>query len=298
MDTLDLTSILEKYNNKLLISLQSELMNSFKEDLLKNIKTEIYNLFINNKNTENINICGFKRTRKRGYCKRHVKGYICTHHLKQLKNNCSISLLPNELPDEILYGKDIKNETFSGFYKNEENINDEINLLSNIEIDQSNNCINNKVENKNNLKEIVNPISEVIIDDKVIDNTILESENKCSTLLNKKKNKKKKKNKNKKVVEKGDLEKINKNIKVEFIKDTKGKMYAKNPFPNDFIIYNKYNCKCYIPVEYNGVDKIKIYLVNPKDKKDYKINIIEISELEDLMLTIYTEETVNKYFNR
>lgn len=103
------------------------------------------------------------------------------------------------------------------------------------------------------------------------------------------KNKKKKKNKNKK---------INKDIKVEFIKDTKGKTYARNPFPDGFIIDNKYSCKCYIPVEYNGIDKIKIFLVNPKDKKDSKINIIEISELEDLMLETYTEETVNRYFNR
>lgn len=93
-------------------------------------------------------------------------------------------------------------------------------------------------------------------------------------------------------------EKINKNIKVTFIKDVKGKTYVKNPFPDHFLIENNYNCKCYIPVEYNNIDKIKLYLVNPKNKNDSKIKIIEISDLEDLMLEIYTEETVNRYFNR
>lgn len=66
-------------------------------------------------------------------------------------------------------------------------------------------------------------------------------------------------------------EKINKNIKVTFIKDVKGKTYVKNPFPDHFLIENNYNCKCYIPVEYNNIDKIKLYLVNPKNKNDWNI---------------------------
>lgn len=303
MNTLDLPSILEKYNNQLLDSLKNEFMNSFKEDLLNNIKSEIYNLFINNKE-KSVNICGFKRTRHRGYCKRHVKGLVCPYHLKLLKNNSNISVLPDKKPDKkicktlisttINEDIDIKNKTFSGFLKNVENINDEIILLSNIEMVPTNNCniynddINKIDKYENNGYGKLKLIEYNIIDSKI------ESENKFLLSEQKKKNKKKQMGENKNSF----VDKINKNIKVEFVKDTKGKSYARNPFPDGFIIEGKYRCKCYIPVEYNGIDKIKIFLVNPKDNKDSKINIIEISDLEDLMLEIYTKETVDRYFNR
>ena len=176
MDTLDLHLILEKYNQQILYSLKNEFMISFKKDLLKDIKTEIYNLFIDDKYTKNTTICGFKRTRQRGHCKRTVKGFVCPYHLKQIKNNSSISELPDELPDEKLYGKHIfttKNEDYIDIekrktckkdlfnikiydynkynlpilkYNFKKDLNEikvyynEIFLLNNIDIPKSNNC--------------------------------------------------------------------------------------------------------------------------------------------------------------
>jgi hypothetical protein len=308
MNTLDLPSILEKYNKQLFESLKNELMQSFRKDMIEDIKKEIYKLFIDNKKDQYTNICGFKRTRQRGYCKRTVKGFVCPYHLKQIKNNSKISILPDELPDENLYGKHIfTNEKED--YINIEKRNISKTILSNIKIYDYNKkylsvlkkgtkIYNCKIYNKNiniidkyenNGYSILKLIEYNIIDPK------MES-----------KKKKKRKNKNKKSgtsnsdleIEKPIFEKINKNIKVEFIKDTKGKTYARNPFPDKFLIENKYNCKCYTFLHDNGIDKIKLFLVNPKNKKDSKIKIIEISDLEGLMLEVYTEETVNKYFNR
>lgn len=215
MDTLDLHSILEKYNQELFNSLKNDFMNSFKKDLLKDIRTEIYNLFIDNKYTENTTICGFKRTRQRGYCKRVVKGFICPYHLKMLKNNNIISTMPDKKPDEFLYGtynfsKDISKIKIYDYNKNylpilkydkKDDINNikfyynEINILHDIEVDPSNNCnikILDKYENNgyNNLK-----LKEYIID------PILGSK------------KKKKKSKVKKII------KINNNIRTEDIKN-------------------------------------------------------------------------------
>ena len=285
MDALDLHFILEKYNNQLFNSLQNEFMNSFKEDLLKNIKTEIYNLFVNNKKTENTTICGFKRTRERGYCKRTVKGFVCPYHLKQIKNNCKFSALPDEKPDEELYGKHVFTNIKEDYIDIEKKVINK-KLLSNIKIyDYSKNNLP-KLKKENKIYNCIIYNKHIKIIDKYESNgyskiKLIEYNIMGPVLGSKNKNKRK-----------------NKNIKVEFIKDTKGKMYARNPFPDGFIIDNKYSCKCYIPVEYNGIDKIKLFLVNPNNKKDSKIDIIEISELEDLMLTAYTEETVNKYFNK
>jgi hypothetical protein len=92
------------------------------------------------------------------------------------------------------------------------------------------------------------------------------------------------------------MNKINKNINVSFVKDVKGKTYAKNPFPDGFLIENKYVCKCYTYIIKDNIEKIKIYLVNPENKKDFKINIIDIRELNDMMLLVYTKETVDNYF--
>jgi hypothetical protein len=284
MDTLNLPLILENYNKQLFDSLKNELMQSFKKDMIEDIKMEIYKLFINNEKKDNTNICGFKRTRQRGYCKRHVKGFICPYHLKQLKNSSTISILPDKKPDENLSDTQDLNTEYM-----------ELNILNNIEVDQTNNCINKNIiylEKKIN-KESLIPISGGPIGDKNIGDPISGSKNK-----KKKKNKKNKKKSKSAEIEKPIVEKINKDIKVTFIKDTKGKTYARNPFPDNFIIKDKYNCKCYSFVNDNGIDKIKLYLVNPQNKKESKIDIINTHEFEDLMLTIYTKETVDIYFNK
>lgn len=51
----------------------------------------------------------------RGYCKRHVKSFVCPYHLKQLKNNSVFSILPDKKPDENLCSTHIsmtKNEGY------------------------------------------------------------------------------------------------------------------------------------------------------------------------------------------
>lgn len=227
MDTLDLASILEKYNNKLLNSLQNEFMNSFKEDLLNNIKTEIYNLFINNKEIKNTTVCGFKRTRQRGTCKRTVKGFVCPYHLKQIKNQFNLSLLPDNLPDDKLYGKYIFTNKKED-YINIEKRNISKTILINIKIKDYNkkylpvlkkvyNDVDIKIYNCKIYNKNINIIDKFenngysklkLIEYNIIDSKI-ESGNK---ILFSEQKKKKKKTKVKKVV------KINNNINIEEIK--------------------------------------------------------------------------------
>lgn len=284
MDIIDLSSILEKYNKQLFESLKNEMMKSFKEDLLKDFKNEIYNLFINDKK-DNINTCGFKRTRHRGYCKRHIKGFVCPYHLKQFKNNCN-KLIPDEKPDKILCG------TYISTTKNEEYVNmEKINLykkdLLNIKIYDYNKKYLPIL--KYNLKRDIKDIEAYYIEIDLLNNIDITQSNNCiiNSIYDK--------NKKSKVAE---IEKIDKYIKVSFIKDTKGNSYVKNPFPDNFLIDERFSCKCYTMVYVNNMEKIKIYLVNPKDKTDSKIKIINIVEMEHLMLEIYTEKTVNTYFNK
>jgi hypothetical protein len=139
---LDLPSILEKYNKQLLDSLKNDLIQSFRKNIIEDIKTEINNLFIYKKNTNNINICGFERTRKRGYCKRHVKGFACPYHQKSLKKISNSSILPDEMPDKKLSGT---HNISTDIIEKIETYYEEINLLSSIEVMQTNKCNINKI---------------------------------------------------------------------------------------------------------------------------------------------------------
>lgn len=54
----------------------------FKKELINSIKLDIINL--NNKGKQ---ICGYKRTQNRGYCRRLCSGTVCKYHERNTKNN-------------------------------------------------------------------------------------------------------------------------------------------------------------------------------------------------------------------
>lgn len=105
MEVQNLQLLLKKNNDYLLDFLKNEYIYSLKDLLLNDIKKEISKLFINKEYyKDNIKVCGFSRTRKRGNCKRVTRYVLCPYHLEKAIKEHEKNILPDNISSGNLSG--------------------------------------------------------------------------------------------------------------------------------------------------------------------------------------------------
>lgn len=123
METFNLQLMLEEKNKILIDFFKNEFL-LLKEDIFNDIKKELSKLILyNEEKKENIKICGFGRTRKRGSCKRITRHILCPYHLEKFKKEYrNLSM-----PDGFSSGNPSGNQYISNNYSVKiENINEDL----------------------------------------------------------------------------------------------------------------------------------------------------------------------------
>lgn len=104
---MDFQSLLKDNNEIIFNFLKNEFLNILKDGIVEDIKMEIYDiLFKNNNKKTKSKICGFKRTRQRGTCKRLTNCLLCPYHLKKNEKEYKNILLPDKISSGNLYGSE------------------------------------------------------------------------------------------------------------------------------------------------------------------------------------------------
>lgn len=207
MEGLNLQLLLKDNNKIILDFLRNEFVYIIKDNIINDIKKEIYNmLFNNNIKKSKSKTCDFARSRKRGTCKRLTNSLLCPYHLKKVRKEYENTLLPDKNSSGNLSGSENIAINKSEDEKNEKN---------NININNS-----YYITYIEYLNDIYYNYDEIIYKNAILDNEIKIFENIDPDIfyydiINKKDNfdkKKKKKNKFKKVI------KIYDNININDIK--------------------------------------------------------------------------------
>lgn len=133
-----------------------------------------------------------------------------------------------------------------------------------------------------------------------VNNSLLICYNNDGSLFKKYLSKLKKKIKKRKY-KKQKKRKINANIKIEYFNEGKDpfgfpiSFKRKSPFPNEEITIDNILYKNSYYEWYNVKKKVYLYCIDKKNNNK-KIFIYSINRFEEMLLDIYTKETVNRYF--
>lgn len=141
MEGLNLQLLLKENKNILLDFLKNEFMHIVKDSIVEDIKIDIHKLLFSDNiyKKDKSKKCGFRRSRKRGSCKRLTNYLICPYHLEKArkeyenislpdKNSSGMTILPvnNQDKENKNLSKDHKIDINKPYYK------EYINYLNNV----------------------------------------------------------------------------------------------------------------------------------------------------------------------
>lgn len=177
MEIFNLQLLFKENNNIILDFLKNDFINILKDGIIEDIKIEIYKLLLENNvyKKEKSKICGFRRSRKRGSCRRLTNYILCPYHLQEVKKEYENISLPDKNPSGNSSGLIINIDKNNEINENIKKDNHENNIYNNeLQFENYTIDINNSyyIEYINYLNNIYYDYDEIVYANAIFDEEI------------------------------------------------------------------------------------------------------------------------------